>query len=82
MPRPATIRVAVVGSIDSPMSNCLRWCDRQEPYIVGIFSVEENEYVRYRGEAIRVAVHKIQNADEVVTLRLFCFHNSQSLKVM
>jgi hypothetical protein len=34
---------------------------------VGIFSVEENAYVPYRGDAIQTAIRLIQEADEVVT---------------
>ena len=35
--------------------------------IVGIFSVEENRYVAYRGDAIQSAIQMIEAADEVVT---------------
>jgi hypothetical protein len=35
--------------------------------LVGIFSVEENRYVPYRGDAIASAIQLIQDADEVVT---------------
>jgi len=35
--------------------------------IVGIFSVEGNQYVSYRGNAIASAIRRIEIADEVVT---------------
>jgi hypothetical protein len=35
--------------------------------IVGVFSVEENSYVSYRGAAISLAIQRIETADEVVT---------------
>src|ERR1700680_1348388 len=35
--------------------------------IVGIFSVEENDYVSYRGDARSLAIQRIETADEVVT---------------
>jgi hypothetical protein len=35
--------------------------------IVGIFSVEEKQYIPYRGDAILFAIHRIETADEVVT---------------
>jgi hypothetical protein len=35
--------------------------------IVGVFSVEENSYVAYRGDAIQSAIQRIEAADEVVT---------------
>jgi hypothetical protein len=35
--------------------------------IVGIFSVEENKYVPYRGRDIATAIRQIGSADEVVT---------------
>jgi hypothetical protein len=35
--------------------------------IVGIFSVEDNKYVAYRGGNIPFAIQRIQSADEVVT---------------
>jgi hypothetical protein len=35
--------------------------------LVGIFSVEENAYVAYRGDTIREAIQRIQAADEIVT---------------
>jgi hypothetical protein len=35
--------------------------------IVGVFSVEEGQYVPYRGDNIAVAIQRIETADEVVT---------------
>jgi len=35
--------------------------------IVGIYSVEEGEYIGYRGSRISEAVERVQNADEVIT---------------
>ena len=35
--------------------------------IVGVYSVEEQEYIGYRGSRIVEAVERVRNADEVVT---------------
>lgn len=35
--------------------------------MVGVFSVEENNYVSYQGDAISLAIQRIKAADEVVT---------------
>lgn len=35
--------------------------------IIGIYSVEDREYLAYRGSRIAEALHRIQNADEVIT---------------
>lgn len=35
--------------------------------IIGIYSVEEHEYMAYRGSRIAEALERIQNADEVIT---------------
>lgn len=35
--------------------------------IVGIFSVDERIFIAYRGDAIRGAIQRIQDADEIVT---------------
>lgn len=37
------------------------------PRVVGVFSVEENEYVLYRDDDVATAIQRIKNADEVVT---------------
>lgn len=35
--------------------------------IVGVYSVEGNEYIGYRGSRISEALERVQNADEVIT---------------
>lgn len=47
--------------------------------IVGVFSVEENKYVAYRGDRISEAIRRIQAADEVVTFCGVQFHDLEQL---